>query len=82
MAGPAHFPIADNTPRISSSPYNVLDWTARLGVHAQIFMLDIRLDRETMLGIGSVGVADPTIVALCNTIFEKLDETSIVTVLG
>jgi hypothetical protein len=25
-------------------------------------MLDIRLDRETMLGIGSVGVADPTIV--------------------
>ncbi len=27
-----------------------------------IFTLDIRLDRETMLGIGSVGVADPTIV--------------------
>jgi len=25
-------------------------------------MLDIRLDRETMLVIGSVGVADPTIV--------------------
>jgi hypothetical protein len=54
--------LADNTPRIASSAYKVLDWTARLGVHAQIFMLDIHLDRETMLASGSVGVADPTIV--------------------
>jgi len=59
---PGALRVADNTLRISSFACNVLDWTAKLAVHAQIFMLDIRLDRETMLSIGSVGVADPTIV--------------------